>query len=258
MFLHEDYSAGGLDVSAIAGLAFSGISEETVIERLREFAFSFFRDILAQSGKKIWVEKTAFDIFHMANIEKLCSGHCRFLCLVRHPMDVVCSVADLVNQLEVLMPELHRYVISYPNQLEAYAHAWVDASNSLIDLTRRNEESALLMRYEDLVDAPDSILSAVFDFLDLPLESEGFSKAALEKDGNVGYGDWKTYESNEVHQRSRDRWRNLSEESVSRIGALVNPIAQELGYEPVPVMHEADPENARRKFQFGCIISRMR
>jgi hypothetical protein len=61
----------------------------------RRTLFSFLRDIAAQSGKPPWAEKTTVDIFHLDAIERICGDRCRYVCIVHHPLDVVCSLKDL-------------------------------------------------------------------------------------------------------------------------------------------------------------------
>ena len=101
-FLEERPFAGGMSVGVAPGLKFSGFAEEDVIQRLREFAFSFFREICAKNDRTIWAEKTAFDSFYVDSIERLCGGACRYIIIVRHPFDVVVSLRDLtIPQLRV-------------------------------------------------------------------------------------------------------------------------------------------------------------
>ncbi len=125
-FLREETFAGGVAVGVLSGLSFAGIAEQVVVARLREFVFGLLQDICRQSRKKRWVEKTALNIFHLDQIELLCSGSCRFLCLVRHPLDVVCSLKELTDKMEMYVAELHAYIRQHPAPLEAFAHAWVE------------------------------------------------------------------------------------------------------------------------------------
>jgi protein-tyrosine sulfotransferase len=64
-FLAEQRFAGGLSVGVIPGLDFAGFSEAEVLERFREFLFSFWREIARRAGKARWAEKTAVDVFHL-------------------------------------------------------------------------------------------------------------------------------------------------------------------------------------------------
>ena len=91
-FLREEAIAGDVSVGVLSGLSFAGIAEQVVVARLRELVFGLLQDICRQCRKTRWAEKTAFNIFYLDQIEPLCCGSCRFLCLVRHPLDVVCSM----------------------------------------------------------------------------------------------------------------------------------------------------------------------
>src|SRR3972149_7016175 len=70
-FLEEHRFSGGHSVGVANALAFSGYAEQEVDARLREFVFGFFREFSGREGKRRWAEKTAFDAFHLDEIEKL-------------------------------------------------------------------------------------------------------------------------------------------------------------------------------------------
>src|SRR3989454_7055931 len=123
-FLGEETFAGGVSAGVLSGLSFAGIAEPVVIARLREFVFGFLQDICRQSRKKRWAEKTAFNIFHLNQIEQLCSGSCRFLSLVRHPLDVVWSIKKVTDNVETDFGRLHTDIRQYPAPLQAVAHCW--------------------------------------------------------------------------------------------------------------------------------------
>ncbi|MGH8166798.1 MAG: sulfotransferase family protein, partial [Woeseiaceae bacterium] len=118
--LQSETIAEGLDVGMLSGLAFAGFAESAVLEALREFAFEFHRQYARKEGKRRWASKTAFDLFYLDAIEKLCGDHARFICLQRHGLDVACSLKDLCDTNGGYLSELHEYIRRYPSPLEAF------------------------------------------------------------------------------------------------------------------------------------------
>ena len=102
-FLRES-GTDGPPLGVLSGLALAGIPPEDLLAELRRLVFSLHARLAG--GKPVWMEKSGFDIFYLDEIERLLAGHCRFLCLVRHPLDVVASVKELVDKAGHYMPEL--------------------------------------------------------------------------------------------------------------------------------------------------------
>lgn len=257
-FLEEQPVAGGLTVGAVPGLAFSGYEGHEVIERLREFVFGFFREIAAKAGKPIWGEKTAFDGFHAAAIERLCADRVRYVCVVRHPLDVVCSIKELTDKMGIYFPELHEYVRRYPAPLEAFAHAWNDLNLGLISLPERNPELAFILKYDDLVADPGAAIGAMLEFLGLPTDVDAMIGAAMGGSESVGFGDWKTYQRKGIDRSSVGRWASLDPNTISNLTAIVGDTMERLGFDPVESEEAIDDEEARRRYEIGLMVARMR
>jgi hypothetical protein len=257
-FLHEEAFAGGVTTGVLSGLGFAGIAEQVVIARLRELIFGFLQDICRQRRKKRWAEKTAFNIFHLDQIERLCLGPCRFLCLVRHPLDVVCSIKELTDKMEMYVAELHMYIRQYPAPLEAFAHAWVDMHARLRRFVTDHPDDCLLLKYEDLVRNPVEELQRVFDFLGEPADVPAVLTQALHEMEAIGLGDWKTYQHRAIHTASVGRWQRLMPSTLRR---LVNILAAEMelaDYPPIAVAQPPQAEGARRQYELGLLVTHMR
>jgi hypothetical protein len=257
-FLREEACAGGVSVGVRSGLAFAGIAEQVVVARLRELVFGFLQEICQQRRKKRWAEKTAFNIFHLDQIEQLCRDSCRFLCLVRHPLDVVCSIKELTDKMEMYVAELHTYIRQYPAPLEAFAHAWVDMHARLRRFVSDQPNDCLMLKYEDLVHNPAEELQRIFDFLGEPADVPAILSQALHGTEAIGLGDWKTYEHRATHTESVGRWRHLS---PSTVNWLMNIMAAEMelaGYPPIAAAVSPPPEVARRQYELGLLVTHMR
>jgi protein-tyrosine sulfotransferase len=255
-FLQEHRFAGGLSVGVIPGLHFGGVAAPLVIDRLREFLFSFLRDIAAQSGKPRWAEKTAVDIFHLDAIERICGDRCRYVCIVRHPLDVVCSLKDLGDKMESLLPELFAYVQRNPAHYEAYAQAWRDGNARLIRFCDEHPDWTIRVRYEDLAADPGSTLNTIFAFLDEPTDVDLVLARAFGPGTSVGLGDWKTYGRNAVSASSVGRHGTLSRWTLERLAPIVNDVMVQLGYAPVPG-RPSDAATAARREELSRLVASM-
>lgn len=231
-FLEEQRFAGGLSVGVVPGLHFSGFQEDEVLDRFREFLFSFWRDIALRSGKARWAEKTAVDVFHIDAIERLCGDRCRYVALFRHPLDVVCSMKELSDKMESHLPEIYAYIRRRPATYEALAEAWLDGNVRLLRFADDHPDWVVRLRYEDLTHDPVGALTRIFEFLDEPADVPAIL-GSLGRAEAVGLGDWKTYDRGEVSERSVGRYRSLSPWTVERLAPIVSDLMARLDYDPI-------------------------
>ena len=257
-FLEQHETSQGLSVGVLSGLSFSGYEEDQVLERLRTLVFGFFEEIRQKSGKNRWAEKTAFDSFHLEGIKRLCGSRCRYVCLFRHGLDAVCSIQELCDKLEVYLPELHEYVARYPSPLLAFAHAWADVNEELLELVETLEHQAIKVRYEDLVANPIEEVGRIFHFLEEPTDVQAVLTSAIQSQDSVGFGDWKTYQKTRIESSSVGRWKELHPQTASDLAPIVNPLMRRLGYEEIPEILGDSEEDARRKLELGLMIANLR
>jgi hypothetical protein len=257
-FLEEHDFAAGMSVGVVPGLHFSGFTEEAVIQRLREFVEGFFSDIAERQGKARWAEKTAADIFHLDQIERLFGTSCQFVCLVRHPLDVVASIKELSDKMGSYLPELHEYVARHLSPLEAFGHAWADANRRLLRFQQVHAGNCLLIRYEDLTREPAERLKDLFRFLGEDADVPSIMEAALKSPGSVGLGDWKTYSATTVSNASVGRGAQLDANLVAKLAETLNPVMTELGYEPLAPPSTVEGAAARRRYELGLLVAGMR
>jgi len=256
-FLDSERIAEDVEIGVLAGLGQAGFEREEVLARLREFAFGFHRDHAARAGKPRWVEKTAFDAFYVPRIEELCGDHAYFLCVIRHGIDVACSLQELSEKNGGYLHELHDYVRQHPRPLEAFAHAWVDMTRAIRGFAARHPGNALLLRYEDIVAKPSDVLAEAFPFVGEPFDP-GVLDDALRDASDVGLGDWKTYARAGIGTESVGRWKSLSRWMIGRLGAIANETLVECGYEPVEVEAARESAEARRRYELGLLLGRAR
>ncbi len=218
----------GPDLGMLTGLSFAGFEPAEVIARVRNFGFSFLEEATARAGKPVWAEKSAFDIFDLPEIETLLTGHCRFVCVVRHPLDVIASMKDLGDQMGQIVPEMRPWLARHENYYVAWAAAWADMTRDLLALHHRLGADSLLYRYEDLTADPARELRRITDFAGLPpFESDD----PRPDTGQIGLGDWKIFGTSKVEHGAVQRWRrSLPKSSALQALDIVAPLMDELGY----------------------------
>ena len=257
-FLRSERIAGGTRIGVVEGLGFAGFSEEDVIERLREMAFSFHRDYAQSQKKTRWASKTAFDSFYLPEIEKLCTGHVTFVVIQRHGFDVACSLQELSERNGGYLREMHDYVVRHPIVLEACAHAWSDLSVALHQFTQRHARDSLTVRYEDLAADPDTAMTKIMRHIGEEWDA-GLTLQALKKRSELGLGDWKTYGARKVHTKSVGRWHQLPSDSKRRLADICNPTLTTIGYDPVDIEVDTNrgDEHSRRRYELGLLMQGM-
>ena len=245
--LRADKNAIGLEVGALAGLAFAGFAEDDVLQRLRDFAFGFLDEATQKAGKDIWVEKTAFDIFELEGIERLCDGHVTYLGIIRHPVDVALSTIDFCRDMGRYPSVLHPYIAQHPDPLVAFLHSWADTTRALMALGTRRPDQVTICRYEDLLDDPAGMSSEIFSAV-------GVSPHKMDTDlggSPDGFADREAYRSSSVDSTRKPRWKDLPDFRLSAVAPIVADLMDMLGYDPLP---EADPlsqDDARRAYALG-------
>ena len=95
----------------------------------------------------------------------------------------------------------------------------------------QNPDKWHLIRYEDLVQDPDSTLRHLLDYLDLPSERLlPFSRFNLLKGG-----DYKIRKTSTVNQKSKQRFlRQMSPEQMELFASCVQEEMEAFGYDPSP------------------------
>jgi protein-tyrosine sulfotransferase len=250
--------AEGMEVGAISGLRQLGYSEEQILERLRTFAFSFLAEAADRAGKPRWAEKTPSDIGHIDAIERLCGSEVRYLGIVRHGLDVVCSMEELVGKTQCFIGGMHDYIRRNARPLHAYAEMWRDVNEALHGLQQRRPNEVMVIRYEDLVDDPSVVMGEVFRYLgESPVED--VARLAFESDSGLGNGDWKTYATTGVGRSPVGRWRSrLSRHSAAELGQIVNPTLRLFDYETLGAPREITTEQAEREYRLRLATIAMR
>jgi hypothetical protein len=255
-FIQSQRIASGIEYGVLGGLRALGIPEQEVLAALRQLCFDVLEQLAERDGKPRWATKTAVDSFYLEEVERIYGQHASFIVVIRHGLDVVCSLQEFVQELGVYIDELHAYVTRYPRPLEAFAHAWADVTSGLLGFAARNP-NAILVRYEDLVGEPEQTLGRLFAFIGEPWEPsivEGAFRNAEVK----GLGDWKGYGTVGINAASIGRWRGLPPSTVADLAAIVGPVLERCGYPGIEVGRALAPDEAMRHYELAMMWKAVR
>lgn len=256
-FIAAERILDGLEVGPINGLALAGTEPAETLRLLREFAVSLLERHATQASKPRWAEKTAIDSFHLDEIERILGDHVQYVLVYRHALDVCVSAQQWCSTIERYPDELHRYVQHNPRPLEAFAQAWVDVVNTQLSFAERHPNSVVSLKYEDLVESPESESRRLFEALGEPWEGTVLEKA-LQPMTQPGFGDWKSVGTHSVVRGSVGRWSQLSPSTISELGAIVNETLEACGYDPVPISKSPDRDAARRRYELRLQVQALR
>lgn len=256
-FLQSEEIAFGIDYGVVGGLKPLGFAEDDILGRVRALAFDFYAELARRAGKPRWAAKTAVDSFYTGAIERLCAGHVQFVCVLRHGLDVVCSLKEFSDELQGYIAELRPYVQQYPRPLEAFAHAWRDVTTELLGLVERHPDGAFMLRYEDLVAEPETTLSRLFAFLGEEWDGQ-LLRRAFGRTEVAGLGDWKTYATRELKSDSIERWKKLPDETAARLAGIVNPTLIACGYPAVEARRQLSNDDAMRLYELAMMFKSAR
>lgn len=127
-----------------------GWSEEELDLRLREFYSGMFERFAKDQGKPRWGDKTPWHAWHLRELAHLFPDAV-FIAMVRQPGAVTTSVSERFRQ----------------GWAGAVNH-WVNTTTEQVQRAVELGDRLLMVRYEDLVTAPETTLREVFTWLDEP------------------------------------------------------------------------------------------
>lgn len=206
---------------------------DAAIAGVRETMDRMIGSYLARRGKKRYCDKslgTARFAYLMTRIWP----QTKFLCLFRHPMDVIASGMEAcpwgLNGYG-----FDPYIAETPgNAVFALARFWGDTAATIAAAEEEYKERCHRIRYEDMVADPQAVADGVFEFLGLapvPGIAEACFAAERERFGPADYKIWNT--------------SRITEDSVGRgwtvpagligppVRIAINELCGTLGYVPV-------------------------
>ncbi|HEV2373502.1 MAG TPA: sulfotransferase [Streptosporangiaceae bacterium] len=205
---------------------------ETISEPLEAFA--------RKRGKKVWCDKSASNI-PGADLLLQVFPEARFICLYRHPMDVIASGLS-ASRWGFRAYGFEPYVrMSTDNFVRALAMYWYDQVAAIRRFERKNGERCTRVYYEALVTAPDTTGRILCDGLGL-----AWDPAILEPDfgslDDFGAGDYKLPYTSSIKKTSVGQGHAVPAGMVPPdLLLVINTLLAELEYPQIGADWNTDP-----------------
>ena len=155
----------------------------------------------------------------------------KFLCLYRHPMDVIASGLEACP-FGLTGYGFDSYNATTPgNAVLALARYWVDNTAATLAVEERFGDRCLRVRYEDLVTDPEGTAARIFTFLDADQVPAISSLCFSEERERSGPADYKIWYTSEVSTDSIGRGWSIPIAMIApQVLATINELADKLGF----------------------------
>ena len=216
VFLHRVSSPQ--DIAAQTGLPAEAIAAWQRQSRSQmEFIERFHDQVLERSGKRVWAEKTPWNVMRFGFVRRR-FPHAKLVHIVRDGRDVVCSLRGKP------FAKAERTAPASAETARRCALQW--RTGVAAGLRFRGNPAYYELRYEDLVRSPEPTLRALMAFLDIPWDDsllQAPAAASADPDDVKAAG--------RVFTSSIGRWRaELSEADRAAIALLTEPLLLALEY----------------------------
>jgi Sulfotransferase family len=153
---------------------------DAAIAGIRETMDRMTAPYLARRGKRLYCDKSLGTALHAKLLLRIYPG-ARFICLFRHPMDVISS------GLEACPWGLNgygfdQYIAGSPgNAVLALARYWLDGASAIAAVQEEHPGNCHRVRYEELVRDPERVTAEIFDFIGVA-PAPGIAQAVFARD----------------------------------------------------------------------------
>jgi hypothetical protein len=206
---------------------------EAAIAGIRHMMDLMVGSYLGRKGKRRYCDKSLGTARH-ADLLMRVYPQARFICLHRHPMDVIASGIEACPW-GLSGFGFDPYIAETPgNVVLALARFWADNAAMALAVEERFPAQCHRVRYEDLVGDPEQTAARIFSFLGAS-PAPGISTACFSSERErFGPGDYKIWRTSQITNDSVGRgWSVPAAMIAPPVQAAVNELAGKLGYLPV-------------------------
>jgi len=203
---------------------------EAAIAGVRHTMDRMVGSYLARRGKKRYCDKS-LGTARYAELLLRVYPEARFICVYRHPMDVIASGVEAcpwgLNGYG-----FDPYIAATPgNAVMALANFWADNTQTTLAAEERFADRCFRLRYEDLVTDPEVTAAGLFEFLGVPA-APGISQRCFSAERErFGPADYKIWYTSQVTADSVGRgWSVPTGMIAPQLLAVINELAGKLGY----------------------------
>jgi Sulfotransferase family len=188
---------------------------------------------LQRRGKTLYCDKSLGAARFAELLIRIYPGT-RFICLFRHPMDVISSGLDAcpwgLNGYG-----FDQYIADSPgNAVMALARYWHDQAHEIAAVEEKIPDKCHRVRYEDMVRDPESIAAGIFDFIGVR-QAPGIAQAVFMRDHErFGPADHKIWHTSQISQDSIGKSDSVPVGLIPPpILESINGLLDKLGYVPI-------------------------
>jgi len=203
---------------------------KTVYEQVRHSVNAFMTAYAHARGKRMWAEKTPENISYAARL-KATFPNARFVCLHRHPLDLIRSGFEAAK-FGKLVFDLWDH--------DSGCDFYVKQTRMLLDFQQANPDVCFPIKYEDIVNDAERGLEPMFAFLGLRWDSSLIAKV-FNTPHDDGLGDPKARTASHIYTSSIGRGAELAPilaQIAPRLRDEIAAITAELGYPPLQAQAE--------------------
>jgi hypothetical protein len=204
-----------------------------VAEGLRRSLDPMMSSYLRRRGKRRYCDKSLGAAQHAGLLLRIWPD-ARFICLYRHPMDVIASGIE-ASPWGLTSYGFEPYIGSPPdNNVAALARYWLDYTTSIVAAEEHFPDRCLPVRYEDLVTDPDGEIARILQFIKAAPAPGIVARCFGPEHQRFGPGDYKIWNTGRVSADSVGRgWTMPAGKIPAPLLARVNELADVLGYRQV-------------------------
>jgi hypothetical protein len=206
---------------------------DAAIAGVRETMDRMVGSYLARRGKKRYCDKS-LGTAQFAELLSRVYPEARFICLYRHPMDVIASGMEAcpwgLNGYG-----FEPYAAATPgNAVMALASFWADNVQTTLAAQERLADRSFQLRYEDLVAGPEETAAELFEFLGVSAAPGISDRCFSVERERFGPADYKIWYTSKISSESVGRgWSVPAGMIAPQLLAVINELAGRLGYLPV-------------------------
>jgi hypothetical protein len=209
------------------------LTEEELNRALRDFYGGLFERAAQRQGKSRWGEKTPFHVWYMDDIAKVWDDAV-FVTIVRHP---AASIASNVNRF--------RFSVAMATR------KWIRMNRVMTFNAERLPGRLVLLRYEDLVADPESVLRELLEWLGEPWSPAVLEHHRVQKEKGASHvTDGRTRPGDAIDKARASKWMTvLTDQERAYVRQRAGAWAEFFGYEvdePEPARHVTTEGSTRR------------
>ncbi len=188
---------------------------------------------LQRRGKKRYCDKS-LGTARYAELLTRVYPDAKFICLYRHPMDVIASGLEACPW-GLSGYGFDAYIAGTPgNSVLAMARFWTDNVRAILRAEELFPDRCYRVRYEDMVSDPEAIAAGIFEFLGVPSAPGVSMRCFAPERERFGPADYKIWHTSRITEDSVGRGWSIPAGMMGQdMQGLVNELAGKLRYLPV-------------------------